>query len=236
MAILLVMSSCKTGIITEKLKKGNAMFEKYDFNKWEEDNKEYKGKGEYPDTYYFKDGREVDYSNNAIGILPAKPLFYVENKEFYENGFIKQKGKYFGRFNANSYGIKIGIWYEFDEKGNLIKETDEDKKFGAFSYNEVLTFLDKEEQISIHNGRNRENLEIDYFFSKDSNQKLWRVEIKIGKPSQELTPPGEVGERISQKIKVYYLDGNTGEVIPRKELLKYKEIIPQFDKIYPDLK
>jgi hypothetical protein len=233
-AVLLTISSCRTGLITEEIKKGNKMFEKYDLNKWEEINKEYKGKGKYEDVYYFKDGSQVNASNNDVFILPPNPFFYVKNKEFYDNGFIKQKGKYFGRFDVNSYSIKIEMWYEFDEKGNLIKETNEDIKFGKFGYNELLNFLDKKGEISLHSGKNRENLEVNFYFSNTSGKKLWEATINIGKPHDEL---GNEGDLVSvQRIKSYYLDGNTGEIIKHKDVKKYKDIIPGFEQIYPDLK
>jgi hypothetical protein len=194
-------------------------------------NKEYKGKGKYEVVYYFKDGSQVDASNNDVFVLPPNPFFYVEYKEFYDNGFIKQKGKYFGIFDLGSYSTKIGMWYEFDEKGNLIKQTDEDIKFGKFGYNELLKFLNEKGHISLHSGKNRENLEADFYFSDKSYKKLWEVFIKIGKPVQII---GE-GYTIEQKGKGYYLDGDTGEIVKYKDLIKYKDIIPGFEKIYPDL-
>ena len=233
--IIFLTFSCKTGLITDELKKGNYMFEKQNY-KWEEENKEFKGKGKYDGVYYFNDGSEVDYSYNDVNILAPKPLFYVEYKEFYNNGFIKQKGKFFGKFQVNSFSTKIGIWYEFDERGNLIKQTDEDVKFGDFSYNEVLSFLDKKKEISLHTGKNRENLEIDFYFSSSSSKKLWEARIKIGKSYGVANLPDDKGERYEQKIKIYYLDGNTGEIVQRKDLVNYKSIITGFDKIYPDLK
>ena len=230
LVIVFLLSNCKVGLITKELKKGSIMFEKQDYN-WEENNKEYKGKGKYDGVYYFKDGSEVDYSYNEINILAPKPLFYIEHKEFYDNGFIKEKGKYFGRFDVGSYSIKIGVWYDFDEKGNLIKQTNEDTKFGDFSYNEVLSFLDKKEDISLYNGKNRENLEIKYFYSEKLKEKLWAIFIKIGEPVQIM---GD-GYKIEQKGKQYYLDGNSGEIILRQYLPKYKSIIPSYDSIFPDL-
>ena len=228
---LIIVSSCTKGLITEKQKNGNIMFEKFDFIKWEKENFQFK-KHEYSDSYMLKDGSEVYVSDEELYILPSKPLFYVEYKGFYNNGFIKQKGKYFGKFDVNSNSIKIGIWYEFDEIGNFTKQSDEDTKFGAFSYNDILSFLDKKEEISLHTGKNRENLDIKYYYSENTKAKLWVIFIKIGEPIQI---PGE-GYRIEQKGKGYYLDGNTGEIIQRKDLVNYKSIISDFDKIYPDLK
>jgi hypothetical protein len=230
---LLIASSCKTGLITDVLKKGNTISEKFDFASWKEKYKELQGKGgEYPDVYYFKNGSEVAFVGNNIYILPPKPSFYVEYKEFYDDSSIKQKGKYFGKFKVNSNSTKIGMWYEFDEKGNLTKQTDEDTKFGAFGYNDVLCFLDKKGDISLSNGKNRENLQIYYYSSVESNKKLWEVFVFLSEATQII---GE-GYTISRKRKGYDIDGNTGEIVKYKDLIKYKEIIPKFNLSYPDLK
>jgi hypothetical protein len=233
LTILFLVSSCKTGLITDELKKGSAFSEKIDFVAWEEKHKELRGKGgEYPTVYYFKNGSEVDLSGNDMYILLPKPLFYVEYKEFYDNGSIKQRGKYFGKFKVGSNSTKIGMWYEFDEKGKLTKQTDEDTKFGAFGYNDVLRFLDKKGDISLCNGKNRENLQIYYYSSVESNKKLWEVFVFLSEATQII---GE-GYTISRKRKGYDIDGNTGEIVKYKDLIKYKEIIPKFNLSYPDLK
>ncbi|MEM7086421.1 MAG: hypothetical protein AAF489_09575 [Bacteroidota bacterium] len=69
-----------------------------------------------------------DYSENStIGIY----------KEFYSNENIKTKGAYC------KYGFKIGLWYSYNEKGELIETQDHDKGF-AFGFEEVLSFCEKE--------------------------------------------------------------------------------------------
>jgi hypothetical protein len=229
-ASLLLLNSCKTGLITNQEKKGDYMFEKYDFNKLENDYKEFKIH-EHSFSYIFKDGTYVDLFDDSIIIFPPKPVFYSIQKEFYNNNFIKEKGKY-----LSSTNIKIGIWTYFDEQGKVIREEDEDKKFGAFGYNEVLAFLDHEGQINLRNGKDREKLEIYYDFSENSSKKLWNVVVEKGKPYSVPNLDGMDGERMEQKVKTYYLDGNTGEIIARKDLIKYKEIIPGFEWSYPDLK
>jgi hypothetical protein len=228
---LLIASSCKTGLITDELKKGVAIPERFDFSKWENDYSQYK-KHEYSDSYILEDKSEVYISDNELDLLPPKPLFYLEYKEFYDNGSIKQRGKYFGEFKVGSNSTKIGMWYEFDEKGNLKKQTDEDTKFGAFGYNDVLRFLDKKGAIGLHNGKNREKLQINYYYLATSNKKVWVVRIKIGEPTQII---GE-GYRISQKRKSFFLDGNTGEEILYKNMIQYRDIIPGFENSFSDLK
>ena len=52
--------------------------------------------------------------------------FYLlqRSKNIHKNGVLMESGK---RFFCSS--IDIGIWREYDNQGNLIKKTDEDKKF-----------------------------------------------------------------------------------------------------------
>jgi hypothetical protein len=120
-------------------KKENNMFEKFDLDSWRNGYKDLKRDEEgiitledgtkiYPDvTRTYKHGFEEIVSIEEYS-TPPKPAFYSIEKVFHLNKNIKEKGKNLG---LNSR-IKIGIWYYFDEEGNLIKEVDEDKKFGKF--------------------------------------------------------------------------------------------------------
>jgi hypothetical protein len=156
-------------------KKGNNMFEKFNLEDWRNNYKDFKldEKG----LIILEDGTKVDplvirtYEHGFEEIesikeysTPPKPAFYSIEKVFHLNKNIKEKGKNLG---LNSR-IKIGIWYYFDEEGNLIKEVDEDKKFGKFGYNDLLKFLDNEGVINLNTGKNRENLEIQYITKNDS--------------------------------------------------------------------
>ena len=105
-----------------------------------------------------------------VFVLPKKD-FYVGYKAFYKNGYIKEKGRYFGIFELNVKSIKIGKWYYFDEKGDLINTVDEDLKFGNFSSQDVLNFLEKKKYIRLKNGKNRENVEVDFLHSPDFKKK-----------------------------------------------------------------
>lgn len=213
--------------------KFNKMSEKFDFQTWEQNNKKFKGKGNLPDNYYLQDGSMVMLAEPELYITPAKPAFYVIYKEFYENESVKRKGRYFG---LSSNILPIGIWWEFDENGNLTKEVNEDTKFGKFSYDDVLKFLNKKGDFDIYTGRNRENLEIiNYYHNANSFKKLWVVQIKKGEPYPIANLPEDKGEKYAQDGKYYYLDGDTGEEIKYKDLVKYKEIIPNFEEEFPSL-
>ncbi|WP_131701488.1 hypothetical protein [Chryseobacterium sp. FH2] len=224
------------------------MFETFDYGKFEIENGKYKDPNRSSDIYVFGRGREVMASWTDIYEIPPFPYFYWSYKEFYEQpnqpNTIKEKGKYFGDVRLGSFGrIEIGHWYYFDEKGKLIKEVDEDKKFGKFSYNEVLKFLDSKKDINLNTGEGRDKFEVQYYYSDKSTKKLWKIFVKIGEPQDGPPPPGykyEKGETISysyQKGKYYYLDGDTGEQIKTtdKRLLDYKEIIPNFEEKFPKL-
>ncbi|HEX8577518.1 MAG TPA: hypothetical protein VF677_14610 [Flavobacterium sp.] len=237
--ILGLLQNCKTGIITEELKKDKIMFETFDYDKFEKENERYKDP-EHSYIYLFEKGRKVWPSRSDIYEIPPFPYFYLSYKEFYKHenskSTIKEKGKYFGDIDLGSNaGVKIGYWYYFDEKGKLIKEIDEDKKFGKFGYNEVLKFLDDKKDINLHTGEGRDKVNIQFYYSDKSAKKLWQVKIKSGEPYGVANLPGEIGSRGGQNFKVYCLDGNTGEVfkITDKRLLDYREIIPGFEQQFP---
>lgn len=241
--LLLIISSllynCKTGIITEELKKDKIMFETFDYDKFEKENKKHKDP-ERSNVYIFERGREVWASWTDIYEIPYNPYFFLSYKEFYEipgkPSTIKEKGKYFGDISLGSNsGVKIGYWYYFDEKGKLKQEVDEDKKFGKFSYNEVLKFLDEKKYINLSTGEGRDKVNVEFYNSDKSNKKLWKVLINIGKPYGVANLPEDKGMRYAQDGKSYYLDGSTGEIIKGKKLLEYKEIIPNFEKEFPML-
>lgn len=231
--VLCLLQNCKTGIITEELKKDNVMFETFDYDKFEKENEKYK-ESEHSDTYFFKNGKIIYASQYEFYEIPPFPYFYLNYKEFYEYpdkpSNIKEKGKYFGDLSLRFVGnIKIGYWYYFDENGNLIQQVDEDKKFGKFGYNEVLKFLDEQKHINLKTGEGRDRVKIDFYYSDKTPKKLWNIFVKVGEAYQI---PGE-GYRIEQKGKGYYLDGDTGEIIKGKKLLEYREIIPNFEQQFP---
>lgn len=62
-------------------------------------------------------------------------------KEYYPNGNIKEKGWHFNQQNTN--GFKKGIWYYFNESGELINEINHDEPF-KFTAEDVFRFCEKE--------------------------------------------------------------------------------------------
>ena len=214
MAILLVVTAfdCKT--ISKNLKQQtmieiDSTLEKFDFEKYErEGNESHLQNG----TYIYRSvnrAQEYPTKGSILNVdehqTPPLPYIYNIHKEFYTNGNIKNKGKLIWDSDT-----EIGLWYYFDEHGNLIKSVNEDEKFGKFGYNELLHFLDKEHVINIRTGENREELKV--FF--DEIEKFWIVEV-YNKVKAHI----ENGERdIDTKDGFgYKIDGHTGKVLYKRK-------------------
>jgi hypothetical protein len=91
-------------------------------------------------------------SGASYNEYPPIPEFYAVQKTFFRNGMLESKGKYTGSY------LKIGIWQYYDEKGCLIKEIDEDEKFGKIKLDQILKFIEKEGWIDLKTGRGREEI------------------------------------------------------------------------------
>ena len=77
--------------------------------------------------YVERNGTEtyVSFNDDGFVLQEIKPFTYeMIVKNYYKNCILKSKGKLLCHSS-----VKIGIWREYDNQGNLIKETDEDKKF-----------------------------------------------------------------------------------------------------------
>lgn len=129
---------------------------------------------------------EGDNEDGYTEIRIPKNAYYEIYKEYYPNGVLKQKGSLFGEHTA------IGMWYFFDEQGNLAETVNEDEKFGKFGYLDVLDFLIKSSYVekNTHKGI----LKINIVFSVEDL--TWQIRV---------TMP-------DYKINDYTIDGNTGEI------------------------
>ena len=106
--------------------------------------------------YVDRDSTQVkvyfDKDYDALVTIPPF-TYYKEVRIFHKNGVLKKSGK---RFFCSS--IDIGIWREYDNQGNLIKETDEDKKFKKLRLKpiNILRWLEKEGYIDRKTGKGQE--------------------------------------------------------------------------------
>ena len=132
-----------------------------------------------------------------------KDAYFTLTKSYYPNNNIKMKGLY---FNVTWGGFKKGIWYEFDQNGKLVKETDYDKPYKV-TFEHILEFC-KREGIEVKKGPILQGTGFHTMIKRSEskflidNSAIWEIEW-LKKP--------DVIEKIT-------LDGITGKVLGRKEV------------------
>ena len=165
--------------VAQKNKKTTTMktTERFDVQYYKSKIKEVNGKdGDDSFAIYVeRDSTQVkvyfDKDYDALVTIPPF-TYYKEVRIFHKNGVLKKEGK---RLFCSS--IDIGIWREYDNQGNLIKETDEDKKFEKLRLKpiNILRWLEKEGYIDRKTGKGQEK------FVKQGNEP--GIRISFGKIS-----------------------------------------------------
>ena len=128
--------------------------------------------------YVDRDSTQVkvyfDKDYDALVTIPPF-TYYKEVRIFHKNGVLMESGK---RFFCSS--IDIGIWREYDNQGNLIKGTDEDKKFEKLRLKpiNILRWLEHEGYIDRKTGKGQER------FVKQGDEPSIRISFgKISAPN-----------------------------------------------------
>ena len=136
-------------------------------------------------------------------IYPA-PYFYSFQNIYDAKGHIKSSTQLLSN-------VAIGKSKEFDEKGNVIKEIDEDKKFGKITYREILKLISEKNHLNLQDNNgwftdNRLVFEINF----DEKTKVWTVRSLKGNHVISKNSPN--GQALSS---FFYqeIDGNTGKII-----------------------
>lgn len=106
--------------------------------------------------YVERNGTEtyVSFNDDGFVLQEIKPFTYeMIVKNYYKNCILKSKGKLLCHSS-----VKIGIWREYDNQGNLIKGTDEDKKFEKLRLKpiNILRWLEHEGYIDRKTGKGQE--------------------------------------------------------------------------------
>ncbi|MGM5629917.1 hypothetical protein O2K51_03360 [Apibacter raozihei] len=189
--------------------KNVTMIEKFDFNIYEKTNK---GSDEFTlpngntifSIGFIKDKKGFQYER-----LPS-PSFLTIYKEYYANGNLKLKETYIGE------NVKVGISQYYDEKGNLIKEVNEDQKFGKIKPQQVLEFLQEKGYINLKTGEGRidedGNAVFNLYFGEQNKEKYWIISIVKGIPNTDPKNFPEFGEPPAFLPLNYVMDGETGKV------------------------
>ena len=177
-------------------------FETFDIKRFD------KNKDEDEDyVYVLEDGtriREFGYKERGYfsEAVPKKSLFTI-SKGFYPNSNIKDKGPSF------KDDCEIGIWYEFDEKGKLIKETDLDKSF-KITIEDIIEFLKKNEADLFSNSTS-----VNRSYDEEIKKGTWKLIYRGKYKDKQGMFSIEVDDSTSEITKVFKILGKEGE----KEIL-----------------
>ena len=168
--------------------------------------------------YVERNGTEtyVSFNDDGFVLQEIKPFTYeMIVRNYYKNSIIKSKGK----FLCHS-SVKIGIWCEYDNQGNLIKETDEDKKFEKLRLKpiNILRWLEKEGYIDRKTGKGQEkfvkegdepNIDIYFWLSTRAEGSKtipagWSIDITEHGMCTTHSFNAETGEYLGKTTQVLY--------------------------------
>ena len=109
-----------------------------------------KEEAEFPDEQFMGPASYCEYTDsvgyvvyigkNDDGYLKMKRRkgsMFGEYRYYFLNGNLNESGEYYFQ------NFHCGIWKEYDEKGNLLKETDMDKPYKKYSWQNILAFAKK---------------------------------------------------------------------------------------------
>ena len=168
--------------------------------------------------YVERNGTEtyVSFNDDGFVLQEIKPFTYeMIVKNYYKNCILKSKGKLLCHSS-----VKIGIWREYDNQGNLIKETDEDKKFKKLRLKpiNILRWLEKEGYIDRKTGKGQEkfvkegdepNIDIYFWLSTRADGSKttpagWSIDITEHGMCTTHSFNAETGEYLGNTTQVVY--------------------------------
>ena len=148
---------------------------------------------------FLKDGTYFEIwkgKNDYIyNYFPFNSYFFMSKKFYMSNGYIMRKGINYVR------GFAKGCWYEFDEKGILVKTIDYDAPF-TFSFEDILAYC-KAHRIEVTKGYQRIGFHNRiHRFVNDDGSCYWVIKHL----------------KRNDLIEAIYLDGKTGKELKRQDI------------------
>jgi len=206
------------------IKNDSGMNEKYDYESTD---------GGKKSVYIEQNGwvilKNMMHSGGAFyAMYPPPPEFYIIGKRFYPNGNIKSERKSLGGF------VFIDTSFYYDEKGYLVKEVNENKKFGTVKPAFILKFLERAGWIDLKTGKGRTTFEFVEGYPNNPNYTECVFELRFEPIGESYFIKGNKVPIWVVKIPVspreyrweettYIIDGETGKVL-KKEIEK-KELV-----------
>ena len=119
----------------------------------------------------------ISVTKATVGYVTRKlrhESLFGEYRFYFPNGNIQESGEYFVK------EFDCGIWREYDIEGNLIKETDMDRPYRKYSWQNILLFI-KEHNIDLYDeqtfvDRYVDELNVPYWYIswRDKEKKVFR--------------------------------------------------------------
>ncbi len=169
--VLFSLIICRAQENTKRKKmipKVNNKFEKFDLVNYNQRKRKEITREVKNDTLSIFMDTKAGYS---IGEYPLDGFFNV-TRIYYINTNIETKGVSF--INGSSYGI----WYEFDEEGNLVKEinTDEGYKFG---WQQVIDYCEKKEINLTRGYKEFDGYQTEILKQEENDKKIWVISYLV---------------------------------------------------------
>lgn len=135
---------------------------------------------------------EDSFSKGYIRRIYFQNSYFKLNKKFHGNGFIFSKGVLFNN------GSQIGIWYEFDNEGGFLKETNMDKGYN-FDYKKIISYCEKN-KISLPKGYVDSGFQTSVYKEKDDNgAAVWVITHQTaGDKLERITLGGDTGKELEK--------------------------------------
>ncbi|WP_126340510.1 hypothetical protein [Kaistella jeonii] len=171
--------------------------EKFDINKFEK-NKSEEG------YYVFNLNNEEKITQDKWGEEYSEKIEYKNNpfillKNYNIKGNIKLKGQQF-----HESGFQNGIWREFNDTGELIKETNYDVPYKNFSWEKVEEYL-KSKNVNLMDGKTNVSRN-----ERQNNIPIWYLSWDTGKKDDS-------SFQIIQNVEI---DATSGKVIKEYQISK----------------
>ncbi|WP_326981329.1 hypothetical protein VUJ46_13800 [Chryseobacterium sp. MYb264] len=190
---LSIFIHCQTQNINKIIPIIDDKFEKFDIEKFKKESI----RGSYVVKVENFTIRQDSQNPGYLEELYKDDDYFILDKFFYENGNIKKKGISFNK------GSSIGIWYHYNEEGNLTKQEDTD--FGYLFKPEDIVEYCKKNNIELSKGYHERNgYQTRIYKNEVDGKKVWLISYINSLNKQD------------KEIKLI-LDGQTGKEIKREE-------------------
>ena len=214
------------------LKNKDTIREKFDFELFEKVKKVSEGVYVKPNgdmvvsMNWYEGGDASDkFLGGYIREIIGKPPYITVLKEFYIDGYIKEKKTLLGQY------LLIGTSEYYDKYGKLT-QVNEENRYGKIKPADVLKFIEKQGVINLKTGKgffvgdplNAElSFNISYGKPRDTTTEndYYIIGLKYKGGEAETDPSG--GEPPSASDLIYYMNSKTGRVYTQKEFLSKEE-------------